>query len=216
LTSPCGVEDTRIEWPPGQADLGEDLAWRWPRRYSPGSVAREAARALDKEVEVRRLSLVFCSLFAASAMVSPTIADAAHGTDGAPVIERQHVIDYRLTPDDFFIDLCGIVTNTTVKEVDDLKTWPDGSQSFHAERSFIPDDPRLPIERGAGTSYFAPDGTMLRVIGKPIQLIGPDGGVRALDAGQTVLGDPMVLHGHHDVGINNPDLAPFYCPPSGS
>jgi hypothetical protein len=158
---------------------------------------------------------VLSGLVLASAMVSPTIADAADGSGGGPVIERQHFVDY-LAPDDFFIDLCGIVTNTTVKELDILKTWPDGSQQFHVERSFIPEDPRLPIERGVGTSYFAPDGTMLAVIGKPIQLIGPDGGVRALDAGQTLLGDPMALHGRHDVGINNEDLAPFYCPPSGS
>jgi hypothetical protein len=170
----------------------------------------------NKEVEVRRFSLVFC-LFAASAIVAPTIADAAHGTGGAPVIERHHVIDRRLTPDDYFIDLCGIVTNTTVKEVDDLKTWPDGSQTFHTERSFIPDDPRLPIERGAGTGYFAPDGTQLAVIGKPIQLIAQrGGGVTALDAGLTILGDPLVHHGHLSVGPGHEDdfeyLRQFYCP----
>jgi hypothetical protein len=95
------------------------------------------------------------------------------------------------------------VTNTTVKE----------PKSFHVERSFIPDDPRLPIERGAGTSYFAPDGTKLAIKGKPIQLVGPDGGVRALDAGLTLLGDPTAVHGHNDVGIDNEDLSPLYCPP---
>ena len=150
----------------------------------------------------------------AAILLSPAAAPAStHGGGGAPVVEHHQSIDY-LTPDDFFIDLCGIVTNTTVKELDILKTWPDGSQSFHVERSFIPDDPRLPIERGAGTSYFAPDGTMLRITGKPIQLIGPHGGVRALDAGLTLLGDPTVSHGHIDVGIGNEDLAPFYCPAS--
>ena len=144
-------------------------------------------------------------------LVSVPVADAA---GGRPVIERQHVVELRLVPDQFFIDLCGIVTNTTVKELDILKTYPDGSQSFHVERSFIPDDPRLPIERGAATAYFTPDGTMLRLLGKPLQLIGPDGGVRTLDAGQVVFGDPRVVHGHEDVNPLNTDLAPFYCPPS--
>jgi hypothetical protein len=151
----------------------------------------------------------------AASGVSAAQAAPAPGASGKPVIDRQRV-DEVLRPDQFFIDLCGIVTNTTVKEVDILKTWPDGSQTFHVERSFIPEDPRLPVEKGAATAYFAPDGTMLRVVGKPIQLIGPHGGVRAIDAGQTVLGDPDVLHGHHDIGIDNEDLAPFYCPPAGS
>jgi hypothetical protein len=104
-----------------------------------------------------------------------------------------------------------------VKEVDDLKTWPDGSQTFHTERSFIPDDTRLPIERGAGTSYFhSPDPqTLYRLDGKPIQLIAQrGGGVTALDAGLTILGDPLVHHGHLSVGPSD-DLAylrQFYCP----
>jgi hypothetical protein len=136
----------------------------------------------------------------------------ASGGGGAPTIEHARYTDV-LAPDDFLLDLCGIETNTTVTELDILKTWPDGSQTFHVERTFVPDDPRLPIERGAGTSYFAPDGTQLRIVGKPIQLISRrGGGVRALDAGQTILGDPTVVHGHTDVGLGNEDLAPFYCP----
>lgn len=152
------------------------------------------------------------AVLAATGTAPAATSAAAHGSGGAPVVERQHSVD-RLAPDDFFLDLCGITTDTTVKELDILKTWPDGSQTFHVERSFIPDDPRLPIERGAGTSSFAPDGTLLSITGKPIQLIGPDGGVRALDAGLTLLGDPTVVHGHNDVGLDNEDLAPFYCPP---
>jgi hypothetical protein len=57
-----------------------------------------------------------------------------------------------------------------------IKMWPDGSQSLHVVRSFIPDDPRLPIELGAGTAYYAPDGNQTRSTGAPIHLIGPDGG----------------------------------------
>ena len=196
--------------------LGRELATclSWPR---PRDVAFGTAPIFEEEHHepsiIRRGTV---GIVLASTIVSPKIAEAAaHGSGGGPVIERQHYTDY-LAPDDFFIDLCGIVTNTTVKELDILKTWPDGSQSFHVERSFIPEDPRLPIERGAGTSYFAPDGTMIAIKGKPIQLIGADGGVRAVDAGLTLLGDPTVVHGHNDVGIDNEDLAPFYCRPSGS
>ncbi|MGN6798476.1 MAG: hypothetical protein ACTHKS_10020 [Gaiellaceae bacterium] len=109
---------------------------------------------------------------------STVVAGASTTGGGRPMIERQRYVDY-LARDDFFIDLCGIVSNTTVRETDILKTWPDGSQTFHVERSFIPDDPRLPIERGAETSYFAPDGTMTAITGKPIQLIGPTDGIRA-------------------------------------
>ncbi len=29
---------------------------------------------------------------------------------------------------------------------------------------------------------------------------------------RTVFGDPMVAHGHRDVGPSNPHLAPFHCP----
>ena len=130
-----------------------------------------------------------------------------------PTIDSSQKYSFVLSPDRFFKKLCGITTNTTVIEMDTLKTWSDGTQSFHVERTFIPDDPRLPIEKGAGTSYFAADHkTLLRIDGKPIQLIWPDGGATTLDAGILIVGDPNVSHGHVDVGIDNPDLAPFYCP----
>jgi hypothetical protein len=154
--------------------------------------------------------VTFTALLGLAALPAVSEASGHHGA-GRPVIERQRIVD-RLSPDDFFLDLCGIRTVTTVKEVDILKTWPDGSQTFHVERSFVPADLRLPIERGAGTSSFAPDGTMTRIAGKPIQLISRHGGVRALDAGLLILGDPTVKHGHTDVGIDNADLAPLYCP----
>lgn len=165
----------------------------------------------------RRRSITFAGVVASALVLSaiaaaPVAAELATGGGGTPIVEHAEYVDY-LAPDDFFIDLCGIVTNTTVREVDTLKTWPDGSQSFHVERSFVPDDPRLPTERGAGTAYFSPDGTMTAITGKPLQLIGPDGGVRALDAGLTLLGGPTVLHhGHLDVGIDDTDLTRFYCP----
>jgi hypothetical protein len=166
---------------------------------------------------MRRLSKIFLAFVLAAAAIAPTALFAgqdARAAAAAPVVEHSEYTDV-LAPDDFFVDLCGIVTSTTVKEVDILKTWPDGSQTFHVERSFVPSDPRLPIERGAGTAYFAPDGSMTAITGKPIQLIDRHGGVRALDAGLTVLGGPTVVHhGHLDVGIDNPNLSALYCPAS--
>jgi hypothetical protein len=63
--------------------------------------------------------------------------------------------------------------------------------------TFVPDDPRIPIERGAATAFVAPDGTRT-VIGQSIQLFGPDGGIRLLEAGLVEFGDELVVHGRHD------------------
>jgi hypothetical protein len=154
-------------------------------------------------------ALLLVPLSAATAQAkSPS---SPHGTGGAPVIERFENSDV-FAPDEFFQDLCGITTTTIAHERGSLTTWPDGSQSLHVVRSFIPEDRRLPIERGAATSYFAPDGAQTRITGTPIHLISRTGGVRALDAGLLLIGDPNVAHGHVDVGIDNPDLAPYYCP----
>lgn len=114
--------------------------------------------------------------------------------------------------DDFIFDLCGIETFTTWTQHWSSKVFKDGSEVVHVNRKFVSDDPRLPIEKGAATSFIAPDGTR-RVVGKPIQLIGPKGGVRILDAGWVEfdpLGNVVDMRGPHpslDV-----DLALYYCP----
>ena len=117
--------------------------------------------------------------------------------------------------DEFIYELCGIETFTTVTERWTLKEFPDGSQIFHVNRRFVPDDPRIPVEVGAATSFFAPDGSKTTV-GKPTQLFYPDGGIRLLDAGRVVFspeGDIVSRHGRiESLGV---DLAPFYCPSAG-
>ncbi|MEO5703962.1 MAG: hypothetical protein ABIZ52_07295 [Candidatus Limnocylindrales bacterium] len=113
--------------------------------------------------------------------------------------------------DDFILELCGIDTWTTIKERWTLKIWPDGSQTFQVTRTFTPDDPRIPIEKGAGTGYFAPDGTQTKVIGKPIQLFYQDRGLKLIDAGYIEWGDPIIEHGRHP--FLDADLAELYCPP---
>jgi hypothetical protein len=114
--------------------------------------------------------------------------------------------------DDFILDLCGIETVTTWTQQHTIKIFPDGSEQVHVVRTFVSDDPRLPIERGAATTFIAPDGTET-VVGKPLQLIGPDGGVRILDAGWVEFGEELIVRGPHpSLGV---DLAPYYCPPEG-
>ena len=160
------------------------------------------------------VSCVIATLVAVMAAAAwPAASPAA---TGKPVIES-FTFRQIIPGDEFFLDMCGVTTDTTWKEQDTLKTWPDGSQTFHTERSFIPADPRLPIERGAGTSYFhsSDPASLYRIDGKPIQLIAQrGGGVTALDAGLTILGDPLVHHGHLSVGpSDDPEyLRTFYCP----
>ena len=112
--------------------------------------------------------------------------------------------------DDFILELCGVETFTTVTERWTLKEFADGSAILHVNREFVPDDPRIPIERGAGTSFFEPDGTKTAV-GRPTQLFAQDGRrLLLLDAGRVVFGDEITIRGHvESLGV---DLAPYYCP----
>ncbi len=144
-----------------------------------------------------------------ASLTGASAASAGVGATG-PVVTRGGVVD--TFDDDFILDLCGITTQTTVTERWTLKQYPDGSETFHDVRTFVSVDPRIPVEKGAATSFWTPDGSR-RVVGKPIQLIGPDGGVQLLDAGWVAFdraGDVSDVRGPHpslDV-----DLAEYYCP----
>ena len=136
--------------------------------------------------------------------------DAASAAGGGPVIT--HGGGTETFADDFILDICGIETETTLTEKWTLKQFPDGSETLHNERTFVSADPRLPVEKGAATSFNAPDGSR-RVVGKPLQLIGPTGGVRIIDAGWVSFdpaGDVLQMRGPHpSLGV---DLADYYCP----
>lgn len=115
--------------------------------------------------------------------------------------------------DDFIYELCGIETYTTVTERWTLKEFADGSAIFHVTRTFVPDDPRIPIEKGAGTSFIAADGSRV-VVGKPTLLFDPHGGVSLIDAGRAVFdefGEVVSISGQ-SVSLVVDDLAPYYCP----
>jgi hypothetical protein len=116
--------------------------------------------------------------------------------------------------DDFIFDLCGIETYTTATERWTLKVYPDGSEVLHSVRTFVPADPRIPVEKGAATSFNAPGGSR-RVVGKPIQLFYADGGVKTLDAGQAIFdeqGDLTDVRGRHDFIAGSTSEADLYCP----
>ncbi|HTE67130.1 MAG TPA: hypothetical protein VK736_12875 [Candidatus Binatia bacterium] len=115
--------------------------------------------------------------------------------------------------DDFIFELCGIDTFTTLTERWAFKEFADGSTILHVNRTFVSDDPRIPVEKGAGSSHTAPDGTRT-VVGKPTQLFDPDGGIRLLDAGLAIFdefGDVLKIRGHGE-SLTADTLAPYYCP----
>jgi len=152
----------------------------------------------------RTMSLaVAVSLAAAAITAGPTVA-AGPTRDGGSFTDRFF--------DDFILELCGIATFTTQTQRWSVKDFADGSAIVHVNRTFVSDDPRLPIEKGAATTFIAPDGTRT-VIGKPIQLIGPHGGVRILDAGRVEFapsGEVRRMSGPHPT--LDADLADYYCP----
>jgi hypothetical protein len=133
---------------------------------------------------------------------------SARGAGGKPLIERGSSVD--VFADDFIFDLCGIETTTTLTQRFEVKTFPDGSQQVHVTRTYVSDDPRLPIEKGAGTTFIDADG-IRTVIGTPIHLIGPEGGTRLIDAGLVTFGTELDVRGPHP-SLFVPDLAPYYCP----
>ena len=114
--------------------------------------------------------------------------------------------------DDFLFDLCGMTADVTVSERWTLKEFADGSQTLQTVRTFTSSDPRIPTEKGAATSFTSPDGSRV-VVGTPLHLFDPDGGMLLIDAGRIAFdssGEPMEVHGPHD--FLGTDPADLYCP----
>lgn len=113
----------------------------------------------------------------------------------------------------FHDPLCGLDQMTTLTERWTWTEFADGSATLHVVRTFVPDDPRLPAEKGAGTSHISPDGTRT-VTGAPLRLYWPEStgrrGVMVVAAGIAVLSED----GATFRGRTPPDdeaLARFYC-----
>lgn len=114
--------------------------------------------------------------------------------------------------DDFIFELCEIETFTTLTERWTLKEFPDGSATLHVVRTFVPDDSRIPIEKGAATSFIRPDGSRT-VAGSATRLFDPDGGITLIDAGRVELDEfDNVFRVSGQLTSFGADLASYYCP----
>lgn len=152
--------------------------------------------------------LITAAALAAAAMVLalPPGPAAAQRPD---VVRDSYVDRFQ---DDFILELCGIVTWTTLTERWSLTTYADGSQKLHTVRTFVPDDPRIPVEKGAATSFFGVDGSKT-VVGAPLHLFGPDGGTTVVAAGRALLdseGNFIEVKGQPLP--SDAELAEYYCP----
>ena len=137
---------------------------------------------------------------------SPPAAASGNG----PTIIRG--LDEETFFDDFIFELCGITADVTVSERWTLKEFPDGSETLHSVRTFTSSDPRIPMEKGAATSFNSPDGSRV-VVGKPAQLFDPDGGVRLVAAGWILIDpDDVTLEAHGRDTYRDADQAELYCP----
>jgi hypothetical protein len=136
-----------------------------------------------------------------------TAPTATAGTGGKPVVEREVVEETFF--DDFILDICGVETNTTLRQRTTTKTWPDGSQTVHVNAEFVPDDPSIASERNAFTDVVAPDGT-LTTKGLAIRLYRKGEGTIIRDAGWVrFLEDGLVVRGPHPFLETDP--ADVYC-----
>ena len=150
----------------------------------------------------------------ALAIVTALGLATAHATAASaapPVRESGSFVD--TFDDDFILELCGITTRTTLTQSWSSTVYSDGSEIVHVVRTFVPEDPRVPVEKGAGTTFIAPDGTR-RVVGKPLQLFDPDGGIRLLATGWVEVdpnGTISEARGAHSP-LPEGDLSEYYCP----
>ena len=152
-----------------------------------------------------RIAAVGVTALAVVWSVGATPAAAA----GPEVIKRTVVETFQ---DDFIADLCGIVTTTTLTESLVIREWADGSAKVHVQRTYVPADPRVTIERSSRTETYAPDGTVT-MTGLAIMLVDQvSGRIVVRDAGQVTFSDDGIdFRGPHPF-VEAEDQRPLYCP----
>jgi hypothetical protein len=152
---------------------------------------------------VRRLTAI------AALAIGIVAVSAVHAgaSGGKPTHEQGRTVE--TFADTFLYDLCGIDTTTTMTQHFEVTTFPDGSRLVHETRTFVSADPRVPMEKGAGTSHWTAGGIQT-VTGTPIHLIS-DHGTVLIDAGRVTFADELSVRGPHP-SLFVPSLAPYYCP----
>ncbi len=114
----------------------------------------------------------------------------------------------------FYDPLCGLDQWTTLTERWTWTEFANGSATLHVVRTFVPDDPRLPVEKGAGTNHISPDGTET-VTGSPLLLFWPESsgrhGVMVIAAGRTVFSEDDVTFRGTNPDLSDEALAQYYC-----
>ena len=164
---------------------------------------------MSKPTHTRRSRLLIAG---ATAVLSLVLAGPAVASAGGPLIRESDAYTVRFF-DDLIFEMCGIETWTTLTERWTYTEYADGSAVLHNVRTFVPDDVRIPIEKGAATSFNAADGSRV-VVGRPTSLRYRDGrGTVVLDAGRGVIdqnGDLVQVNGKANSWFV--DLADVYCP----
>lgn len=163
-------------------------------------------------MRMRRLAAHAAALAALTIAATAPAAAApgngqAGGHGGKPTVEREATTVTFF--DDFIFDVCGVSTETTLKQRVTTKTFPDGSQRVHVNAEFVPDDPAIASERNAFTDVIDRDGT-LTTVGLAIRLYRHGSGTVIRDAGWVrFLEDGLVVRGPHP--FLDIDPADVYC-----
>jgi hypothetical protein len=114
----------------------------------------------------------------------------------------------------FYDPMCGLDQWTTLTERWTWTEFSDGSATLQVVRTFVPDDPRLPIEKGAGFNRMSPDGTET-VTGSPLLLYWPKStgkhGVMVIAAGQAVFSDDDATFRGRTPDLSDEAIDQYYC-----
>ncbi|MDH4141906.1 MAG: hypothetical protein OEV61_04785 [Chloroflexota bacterium] len=114
----------------------------------------------------------------------------------------------------FHDPLCGVDQMTTLTERWTWTEFADGSATLHVVRTFVPDDPRLPAEKGAGTNRISPDGTQT-VTGAPLRIYWPEStgkhGIMVVAAGIAVFSEDGATFRGRTPDLSDEALDRYYC-----
>jgi hypothetical protein len=160
---------------------------------------------IQKEVAMHRRTLV-------RALAVATVGSAVlAGSAGAAAPTDQVSDSYTVR---FHDPLCGVDQWTTLTERWTWTEFADGSATLQVVRSFVPDDPRLPVEKGSGVNHISADGTET-VTGAPLRLFWPEStgkhGVMVVAAGRAVFSEAGATFRGTNPDLSDEALDRYYC-----